>query len=80
MRIIMSSDLNAALTSLKHTSSRCRQNILYDVLQSLIIKLVIDVLFVWVPAHIGIQGNEVEDLLAKNGLNTNHVEVAISRS
>ena len=45
-----------------------------------IIRLGIDVQFLWVPAHVGIWGNEVVDHLAKNGLDRNQVEVAISLS
>ncbi len=66
MRMIICSDSNAALTSIKHASSNCRQDILNDILQSLyrIIRLDIDVTFMWVPAHVDIQRNETVHLIA----------------
>ncbi len=79
MRMLICSDSSAALASLKHFSSKYRKDILNDILQTLlrIIRLGIDVLCLWVPAHIGIRGNEAVDVLAKNALNANHVEVSI---
>lgn len=58
MHTIRHSYSSAALSSLKHASLRCRHVIPYDILRFLyrIIKVGIDVMFVWAPAYIGIQG------------------------
>ncbi len=71
----MCSDSSAALASLTHASSNCRQDILCDILVTLytIIRLGINDQFLWVPAHVGIQGHETVGHLADNGLKANQV-------
>ncbi len=78
MRIVIYSDSSAALASLKHRSSRWGQDILLKISLSLyrIIEVGVDVQFLWIPAHMGIQGNETIDILAKNRLKTSHAVVA----
>ncbi len=69
--MLISSDSSSALASLKHTPSRCRQDILYEILKSLyrIIRFGNDVQILWVAAHIGVQGNETVDHLASKAEN-----------
>ncbi len=61
----------AALTSLLSGKSEARQDLVFEVLLNLfrIRQLRIEVNFIWVPAHGGVDGNEEVDLLAKKALN-----------
>ncbi len=61
------SDSMGALTSLLSGKSEARQDLVFEVLLNLfrIKQLRIEVHFLWVPAHVGVDGNEEEDLLAK---------------
>ncbi len=69
-RTVICSDSMAALTSLLSGKSIARQDLVFEVLLNLfrIRQLRIDVHFLWVPAHVGVDGNEEEDLLAKKAL------------
>ncbi len=59
------------LTSLLSCKSEARQDLVFEVLLNLfrIRQLRIEVNFLWVPAHVGADGNEEVDLLAKKALN-----------
>lgn len=48
----------------------------YEILQSLYRIIT----FLWVPALVGVQGNETVDQLAKSGLKANQAELATARS
>ncbi len=69
-RTVICSDSMAALTSLLSGKSEARQDLVFEVLLNLfrIRQLRIDVHFLWVPAHVCVDGNEEEDLLAKKAL------------
>ncbi len=77
-RTVICSDSMAALTSLLSGKSEARQDLVFEVLQSLfrIRQLRIEVNCLWVPAHVGVDGNEEVDLLAesiKSSTNRNEV-------
>ncbi|XP_051548849.1 uncharacterized protein LOC127437749 [Myxocyprinus asiaticus] len=80
--VVICSDSFAALLSLKSGKSSTRQDILSDILQSLFrihqTRTVIS--FVWVPAHIGVEGNEVVDQIAKQALKHSDIELIVPMS
>ncbi|KAI2643913.1 Gag-Pol polyprotein [Labeo rohita] len=79
---VICTDSMAALTSLQSGKSDARQDILYEILQSIyrIRQLRLLVYFLWVPAHIGIEGSECVDQLAKKTLEHAQVELQITIS
>ncbi|XP_016419840.1 uncharacterized protein LOC107749259 [Sinocyclocheilus rhinocerous] len=83
-RVVIASDSCAALMSLKCCNSRSREDLLYEILQSLfrIHQIHLSVRFVWVPAHVGIDGNEKADKAAKCALKSGnkHININISKS
>ncbi len=81
-RTVICSDSMAALTSLLSGKSEARQDLVFEVLQSLfrIRQLRIEVNFLWVPAHVGVNGNEEVDLLAKKALNYPQIEIKLALS
>ncbi len=72
----------AALTILLSGKSEARQDLVFEVLQSLlrIRQLRIEVNFLWVPAHVGVNGNEEVDLLAKKALTYPQIEIKLALS
>jgi len=72
----------AALTSLMSGKSESRQDLIFEVLQCLFRakQLGILVFFLWVPAHVGVDGNEEVDQLAKEALNHSQIEMNVSLS
>lgn len=76
------SDSASVLQSIASSHSESRQDILYEVLQ-VITKIHINggqVTFLWVPAHVGVGGNEKADKLAKEALKKGQVEMQICTS
>lgn len=67
LKAIICSDSRAALVSLQKGHSEGRSDILIEIQQTLfrIHMMGLSVVFVWVPAHYGVRGNEAEDKLAK---------------
>ncbi len=73
--VVICSDSFAALSSLKSGKSSTRQEILSDILQSLFrIQTKTVISFIWIPAHIGI-GNEVVDQIAKKNIKTSRYRI-----
>jgi len=61
--------------SVRSFHSRSRQDILYEVLQSVtrITNQGGQLQFMWVPAHVGVKGNELVDELAKRALKKENI-------
>lgn len=82
--VIIASDSLSAFLSIQSGRASCRQDLIYQILHLLLTlhnKGVV-VSFLWVPAHVGVEGNEVVDMLAKNSIKheTVDVQVPISRA
>ncbi|KAI2650690.1 Gag-Pol polyprotein [Labeo rohita] len=77
--VIVCSDSYSALNSLSSGTSASRQDILFEILQNIyrINHMGVSVEFVWIPAHVGIEGNEEVDKLAKTALRKEEVEIEI---
>lgn len=80
--ILICSDSVSALVSMEKGTSRSHLNLLYEVLfmNSRINRQGKNVIFMWVPAHLGIQGNEKADKVAKEAIKKEDVEVNIKLS
>ncbi|XP_038157609.1 uncharacterized protein LOC119794224, partial [Cyprinodon tularosa] len=79
LRTVICTDSMATLNSLLSGKSETRQDLIFEVLQSLfrIRQLKILVYFLWVPAHVGVDGNEKADKLAKKALNHQQIEMNV---
>ena len=81
-RVVICSDSCAALMNLNSFLSQSRQDLLYEVLQCLyrVKQMGIFVMFLWVPAHVGVEGNEEVDIIAKQELKHPNGETELSIS
>lgn len=68
-KIVIASDCSGALTSVKCMESVSRQDIIFEIVNIMnrVNRSGKQVVLLWVPAHIGIQGNEMADKYAKQG-------------
>uniref|UniRef100_A0A8C2KZI6 Uncharacterized protein n=1 Tax=Cyprinus carpio TaxID=7962 RepID=A0A8C2KZI6_CYPCA len=76
---IICSDSSAALMALKGRKSEARSDLVVEVLVTLnrVNKMGSTVGFIWVPAHIGVQGNEEADEMARSAVNKSEVELEV---
>ncbi len=81
-KVLICSDSSSVLASLRSFQSSSRQDVLYELLQSVtrIANQGGQVKFMWVPAHVGVRGNERADELAKRALKKGSVEMQLSVS
>ncbi len=81
-KVLICSDSSSVLESLRSFHSKSRQDVLYEVLQSVtrITNQGGRVQFMWVPAHVGVKGNEQVDELAKRALKKGNIEMQIKIS
>ena len=82
--MVICTDSTAVLASMLSFHSNSRQGLLYEVLQSVtgIVVKGCEIKFLWVPAHVGVKGNESADKMAKKAIKKLAVEmnVKISKS
>jgi ribonuclease HI len=76
-RLVICSDSCAALMSLNACVSQSRQDVLYEVLRCLYrVKNI--VMFLWVPGHVGVEGNDKVHSIAKQAPKHPNVEMELS--
>uniref|UniRef100_A0A3Q3BE46 Reverse transcriptase domain-containing protein n=1 Tax=Kryptolebias marmoratus TaxID=37003 RepID=A0A3Q3BE46_KRYMA len=83
LKTIICSDSSSALLSIKNNQTDSRMDILLEIYHTLfrIQNMGMMVIFVWVPAHIGVDGNEKADKMAKRAIkNPVSITVKISKS
>lgn len=80
-KIVIASDCQAVLMSIEMGRS-CRLDLLYKVYHLLLqlFRQSVSVTFVWVPAHVGIEGNEEADILAKQALRSENIDLKVPLS
>ena len=76
LRAVICSDSSSSLISLKNNKSEGRPDVLIKMQQTLyrIQMMGPSIILVWIPAHIGIKGNEVADKCAKEATKRNHLD------
>ena len=82
IRSVICTDSLSAIESLASGISTARQDLIYEILQSLfrIRHLGIIIHFLWIPAHTGVAGNEEVDSLAKQAIKFPEVDINIALS
>ncbi len=80
--MVICSDSVSALMTIKSGVTRNHQELLYEILftNSRISKQGKNLTYMWVPAHVGIQGNEKVDRRAKEATKKEHVDIKIKLS
>lgn len=81
-KAVIASDSSSALMSIKNGQSESRQDLICEIMQSgnNLIKAGIEMVFLWVPAHIGVRGNEWADKLAKGALKKECIDMEVKYS
>ena len=81
-KVVVCCDSSSVLASLRSFQSSSRQGLLYEVLMSLTrcVGQGSVVRFLWVPAHVGVEGNEEADALAKGALGRGGVDMRVRLS
>ena len=77
--VVTCSNSCAVLMSLQSFRSRSRHDLLYEVLQThgRIRQMGIQIRFTWVHVHVGVEGNEATDIMAKQALSSGNVDVVV---
>ncbi|XP_025762792.1 uncharacterized protein LOC112846838 [Oreochromis niloticus] len=81
-QVVVCSDSAAVLSSLQSFCSKTRQGMLFTILETIsrIRCCGGNIHFLWVPAHVGISGNQKVDRLAKGALTKHRTEMEIKSS
>ncbi len=81
---IICSDSYSAIVSIDNQKSESRPDLIMEILQNLFelkqSQSRIEVQFMWVPAHVGIKGNEEADKLAKQAVDDEMIEIELPHS
>ena len=82
MQAVIASDSSSALTSIKNSQSETREDLLIEILQLAngLQAAGSKVTFLWVPAHIGVEGNELADEHAKKATGKNNIDMDVKYS
>lgn len=82
LRGIICTDSLSALENMQSGISGCRHDLIYEIFVLLfkIQRLGLHVKLVWVPAHVGVQGNELADRYAKKALKYDKITVTTKMS
>lgn len=80
--VVIASDFSSALISIQNIMSQSRQDIVLDIVQLLnrLWNSGIKVTFLWVPAHLGVKGNELADMNAKKASELPKITMSINYS
>jgi ribonuclease HI len=73
------SDSLSVLQAIDNKSSGTRPAMLLELLCTLrqLKSLNINIVFIWIPSHVGLKGNEIVDKLAKNAIKHEHIDLNI---
>lgn len=81
-KVLIGSDSSSAVTRVKNMQSEARQDIMLEITQTVyrINKVGVIVKSIWIPAHIGGDGNELADKYAKSATKKSEVNMAVNYS
>ncbi|XP_049904182.1 uncharacterized protein LOC126392679 [Epinephelus moara] len=81
-KVLIASDSSSALVSIKHVQSDIRQDIIFEIAHILqgIKRAGVEIKFIWVPAHIGFEGNELADKYAKSATRKEQISMVVTYS
>lgn len=79
LRAVICSDSSSSLISIQNNKSEGRQDILIEIQQTLYRNQMmgLSIILVWIPAHIGIRGNELADKGAKEATKRNQTDMEV---
>jgi len=73
---VIFSDSKSSLESLQNLNSALRPNLLTEILE-ILTEISQKIIFVWIPAHVNLSGNEMADQLAKSALQHKLIDLNI---
>ncbi len=78
-KTVICSDSSSSLISIKYGHSDSRKDILLEIQQTIfrIQMMGLSITFVWIPAHVGLSGNETADRHAKEATRNNHIDIQV---
>lgn len=81
-KAVIASDSSSALISIKTCQSKSRQDMVIEIIQiaNNLIQSGTEITLIWVPAHIGVIGNELADKCAKKAAGNSNVAIEVNYS